>query len=174
MAVYIRVDPVLETRAIANFDAFLDAFPELATETVEDAWRKEIEPEFTSEVQWYPGPSQNSLNSGAPFVWSLDPAANARARRWWFANFPNGRERTGKLAESYQVAITQGDGIIAISVRNTAPYHQWVKGRRQIPGHLRTGWPLDKEIMDFWAEASREVIIDAVIGLVSGKAFVRR
>lgn len=172
--VYIRVDPVLDLTAIDLAVDFFDAFPELATETVADAWQREVEPDLRDDLTYYPGPALTGLNSDEPFRWSEDPEKDARARRYFFANNLQGQPRTNKLADSYQTSIVQGDGIIAISVRNTARYHKWVKGRRQIPGHARTGWIRDVETIDFWSEASREVIVDAVVGLVSGEAFVRR
>lgn len=167
----IRVDPLFDTSAIDNFEDFLEAWPELAADVVGDAFRREIEPHLLDELRAYPGPSLNSLNSSQPFVWSEDPEKNAAAARWWFANFPNGRPRTNALAEAYEVDMLIGDGLVALSVRNNKKYHKWVKGKRQIPGHARTGWQKDRPTIDFWAEAAKEVAFSAVIGLVQEAKF---
>ncbi len=167
----VRVDPLFDFTAIDSLTEFMAAFPELAVEVVEKAFKRDIEPDLLDELQYYPGPSLNSLNSSQPFVWSVDPEANARARRWWFANFPQGRPRTNALADAYEVDTLVGDGAIFMSVRNNKKYYKWVKGKRQIPGHARTGWVLDKPTLDFWAEATKEVVYDAVLGLVTEGKF---
>lgn len=167
----VRVDELFDYSAIDAFAEFVDAFPELAAEVVGDAFRREIEPGLLAELQTYPGPSLNSLNSSLPFKWSEDPEKNKAAARWWFANFPNGRERTNALAQAYEVDTLIGDGSVLMSMRNNKKYYKWVKGKRQIPGHERTGWDLDKPTLDFWAEATKEVVYDAVLDLVQEGKF---
>lgn len=167
----VRVDPLFDYSAIDAFTEFVEAFPELAAEVVGDAFQREIEPGLLEELRTYPGPSLNSLNSSLPFKWSEDPEKDARGRRWWFANFQEGRERTGALAAAYEVDTLIGDGTVFMSVRNNNKGYKWVKGKRQIPGHKRTGWQLDKPTIDFWAEATKEVIYDAVIDLVQEGKF---
>ena len=103
-----------------------------------------------------------------PFVWSLDPAANARARRWYFANkvpkgSPGGRyQRTGALVEGINVTtIKDGDGDL-ISIGTDFDRARYVVGEQQVPSHQRTPWfELDElaleesllltdEVIDLW------------------------
>jgi hypothetical protein len=65
---YVRVDVLVDVSQADNLALFLEAYPELVNETVQDAWYADIEPELMSDLQYYPGPSLNSLNSGTPFV----------------------------------------------------------------------------------------------------------
>lgn len=168
----IRVDPLFDVSAIENFADFLEAFPELATDVVEDAWQEHIEPGLLDELQRYPGPAKTGLNSSTPFRWSDDPEKDARARRYVFANNLQGRPRTGALAEAYEVDYLIGDGLVAMSVRNRKKYHRWVKSARyQIPGHANTGWDVDGPTIAFWAEAARDVTYAAVVGLVRDARF---
>lgn len=90
-----------------------------------------------------PGPSQHGGGRGA---WSTDPAADNRARRWWFANYPAGRPRTGGLMRAW-VFTVRGN---RLSLENTSPAGKYVlsmarqpraRGGRPNPGHIRTGWP---------------------------------
>lgn len=82
-------------------------------------------------------PPQSSL----PFIWSLDLAAQGRARRWYFANkVPKGSKggrykRTGKLAEAWELRtqIDQRGGVIVIE--NKAPGAAYVYGPKQVPSH---------------------------------------
>lgn len=87
-------------------------------------------------------PPPRSRRNG-PFVWSLDPEANARARRWFFANYPNGYERTGALAEAWDVLINIAREGLAVTITNEARAASYVYGDEegsQIPGHAETGW----------------------------------
>jgi hypothetical protein len=100
---------------------------------------------------------------GTAFVWSFDPAANARARRWFFANYPKGRARTGRLAASWRSGATYNskDGTFTVSVGNSAPYASYVVGSeasgfQQVPGHVTTGW------VNF-GDVGQNVVLDAQI-----------
>jgi hypothetical protein len=83
-----------------------------------------------------------------PFVWSNDPVKNARARRGFFARYPNGYQRTGQLAKAWQgdIVFDAPDGVITIGVDNPSAAASYVYGAEeynfeQVPGHATTGWP---------------------------------
>lgn len=95
-----------------------------------------------------------------PFVWSTNPEAQKRARRWYFANkVPRGSaggryQRTGALIEAYRVIadITNYDALITLI--NTSPGAEYVVGDRQVPSHRATGW---EQIDDVALDASVEL-----------------
>jgi hypothetical protein len=87
-----------------------------------------------------------------PFVWSLDPAANARARAYYFAVIVpknshrggGGRyPRTGELVKSVDIKAeflaAYAAAQVAIYTRN--PKIEFVFGNRQVPGHKAGGKP---------------------------------
>jgi hypothetical protein len=83
--------------------------------------------------------------SSPHFVWSTHAAANARARRWFFAHYPEGYTRTGKMAKSWQLDTLLQDGVIILQVAHPAKGSSYVYGSdtyEQIPGHRITGWPV--------------------------------
>jgi hypothetical protein len=81
-----------------------------------------------------------------PFIWSYDPAANARARRWYFANkVPKGSrggryQRTGALEAAWEVVFVEDDSGAAIVLQNDEDAARYVWGNRQVPSHYLTGW----------------------------------
>jgi hypothetical protein len=92
-----------------------------------------------------------------PFIWSFDAAAQARARRWWFAAIAGripgvkiqtsgGRyKRTGRGPKSIMVIFDRKDGIIAIEVPASG-FGLYTVGPKQVPSHARTPWPnIEKE-----------------------------
>jgi len=89
-----------------------------------------------------------------PFIWSYDAAAQARARRWYFANkVPKGSaggryQRTGKLESEWDISFIEGDNGAAMLLENDAPGAEFVWGRRQVPSHYRTGWKTIDEIVN--------------------------
>lgn len=95
------------------------------------------------------------------FVWSLDPAANARARRWFFANYPNGYTRTNKLAEAWSVDIYFFRGEIIIELLNDLRGASYVHGSDrygQVPGHVTTGWRHVDTIRGEYAELADNAV----------------
>lgn len=100
-----------------------------------------------------------------PFVWSNDPAANERARRWYFAAIKRGDIptdgtryiRSGKFGNSFDiVAMRDGDDVIA-TFGSSASAASYIVGNadgslQQIPGHRRTGWYEFDLLAEVWAE----------------------
>lgn len=89
-----------------------------------------------------------------PFIWSTNPAANARARRWYFANkVPKGStggryQRTNKLEQAWDITFVEDDDGAAIQVENTEPGAEFVWGKRQVPSHYLTGWEPLEDILN--------------------------
>jgi hypothetical protein len=90
-----------------------------------------------------PGPS---LHGGGERAWSTDPAANRRAQRWFFANYPNGFRRTGALNRAWRLTARG----LRLSLENASRAASYVfsfaknvraRGGRPNPGHIRTGHP---------------------------------
>lgn len=101
-----------------------------------------------------------------PFIWSLDPIANARARAYYFAvivpQHPSdtGRyERTGELLRGLQITAvkdSEGDLILVSTDYEGAPF---VIGEQQVPSHSETPWfRLDDLILDESELATNEAI----------------
>lgn len=100
-----------------------------------------------------------------PFVWSNNPEAQSRARRWYFANkVPRGSaggryQRTGALIEAYQVVADVTDRDALITLINTAPGADYVVGDRQVPSHRATDWErLDDVVLDASIELNDRLV----------------
>jgi hypothetical protein len=168
----IRTETLASTRNLDLLEDFIAAFPEVALDRAKTALNRDVTPQFINELAYYPGASKNALNSGQPFVWSLNKAANDRARRWYFANYPNGYTRTGAFGRGWSVVINEGVNNLTMTVRNPFKKAGYVvgsirTGEGQIPGHQNTGWVKVKGTIDFWQEAAQETVIEAVGELVS-------
>jgi hypothetical protein len=160
MPVSIRSDIIVEGNALPNYIAFVEAYPGLALETARDAFNREVKPPLLSELKHYPGAVVY------PFQFATE-----RSRKAFFATNGFGRglgaKRTGKLAEAWKVDISLSDNAVVMSARNTAPYQRYVTGKRQVPGHATTGWPLASETIAFWSKAAIEVVTRALDKLIN-------
>lgn len=119
---------------------------------------------FLAGAQGTPPPSVH------PFVWSRDPQANARARRWYFGAIARGEIptdgerylRSGKLGESFTITVVDNQGAIESVFGSSANSASYVVGNadgslQQIPGHDTTGWWQFQPLADAWVdEATRE------------------
>jgi hypothetical protein len=101
-----------------------------------------------------------------PFVWSNDAAANARARRWYFANkVPRGSrggryQRTGALLNAWDVQLDASDGDGLLLATNDADGFDFVIGNRQVPSHADTGWyNADDELLKA-SERATDILIE--------------
>lgn len=121
-----------------------------------------IKPELEAALKQTPRPSVH------PFVWSNDPAANARARRWYFWAIREGiiptdgrrYKRSGKLGTIWDIELLDNPPQILVKTNETDERgrfrYRWVVGtfdrrtgtRWQIPGHRRTGWYLVQNVTD--------------------------
>lgn len=89
-----------------------------------------------------------------PFVWSLDPTKQARARRWYFANkVPKGSQggryqRTGALERGWDTPVVTNANGGEIRLVNNTPGAIYVQGELQVPSHTATGWATDQDIVE--------------------------
>ena len=80
-----------------------------------------------------------------PFEFGTD-----RSRRWYFANNRGNLpyRRTGAILKAWVVEVTRQGQTNYIILTNTAPEAKYAYGmppmQRQIPGHRRTGWKVDR------------------------------
>jgi len=96
-----------------------------------------------------------------PFIWSLDPVKQKRARAYYFAVIvPNSKQskrgrfkgrykRTGKLERAWQVQFqpeTNGGSFVASNPSDAVDY---VYGDRQVPSHFLTGWEEMDRVFDY-------------------------
>ena len=108
-----------------------------------------------------------------PYVWSLDPDANARAMRYYFGvilkgkKTPGGRyQRTGKLLAGWDVKAAIKNDRALITMENPAAGADYVQGRFQIYGHIRTGWPNADEIALKYSEIATDEFTEMWFTLV--------
>jgi hypothetical protein len=83
-----------------------------------------------------------------PFVFSDDPAQNARIRAAYFATNGFGKgipyKRTGSLPTSWRVDVSTRLQQNFIVISNPKSYAKYVyPGAKQVPGHRNTGWGKD-------------------------------
>lgn len=104
-----------------------------------------------------------------PFIWSNNPASQARARAWWFAHLKRtgkkngGRyKRTHGLAQGWQVDANAFRDSIMLSVYNPATRAvKWTQSVFQVPSHKRSGWAQYEEILLRAEERAQDSIIEA-------------
>jgi hypothetical protein len=150
------------------FDDILAKLP-LTKQTAERAFRQVIaaaRPRIEGKMQ---APSNVP---DLPFVWSYDPAANARARRWYFANkVPKGSkggryQRTGALTDGLDVALfSETDGFSA-AITSAFDKFEYVIGDRQVPSHEQTPWFNLDAIVDEESILLADEVIDRWLELV--------
>jgi hypothetical protein len=103
-----------------------------------------------------------------PFVWSLDPVKNARARGWYFANkVPKGSrggryERTNTLVKAIDIKAEFLRGYLEaqLSIYVSNPSVEYVFGNRQVPSHKAGGKPNLDEMAVRYGEALTLGIIE--------------
>ncbi|NIN36641.1 MAG: hypothetical protein GTO60_16720 [Gammaproteobacteria bacterium] len=131
---------------------------------------------------------QQALSQQAPprtdvkFVWSLNRAANERARRWWFYAIREGLvstdgshyKRSGDMVRNWNITVSRQGNSITIDASNKSPGSEFVYGsetQNQIPGHATTGWPEVQELLLLaleFVEEQAAIIIDREINRILG------
>lgn len=97
-----------------------------------------------------------------PFIWSRDPVKQARARRWFYANYPNGYTRTRGMAKGWGLNVDLVGDDVLINLANDNEGASWVHGsedRGQVPGHITTGW----KHVDVFVAHTEEAVSSAII-----------
>lgn len=106
-----------------------------------------------------------------PFIWSLIPALQARARAWWFAYL----KRTGKLkagggkhkrthglVQGWQVDVNAFRASVSLSVYNPAVKAvKWTQSVFQVPSHKRSGWSQYEDVLLRAEEKAADNIVNA-------------
>lgn len=165
----IRSLTVATNRKLPGLSKALQQYPDLAMHRIDAAFRKEWSPQFLAAISEYAPPRNKSVK----FVWSHNPAANARARAYYFANFPRtGYKRTGALKRAWRVKTVLGRASIAVSVENNRKGAVFVvgdlkTGAGQIPGHKAGHWPLAKRTTDIYLSLARDVARTATRNLLA-------
>lgn len=103
-----------------------------------------------------------------PFVWSHDPAKQARARAWWFAHLKrtgskNGKyKRTHGLVKGWTVDVSTFRASVMLSVYNPAARAvKWTQSVFQVPSHKRSGWQQYEDVLLRAEEKAQDAIVDA-------------
>lgn len=108
------------------------------------------------------------------FIWSRNPAKQARARGWWFNAVRTGRvptaneryARSGLLGRSWKLESRIENYFAAITISNTRPGAAFVVGLWQVPSHEDSGYPrIDRLAVQSGERLTNEVI--ALWGVVS-------
>ncbi len=159
----IRAYVLYDARKLETLSAFLEAYPELALETVQDVFDQRIKPHLLSELRHTPGPAKH------PFAFATE-----KSRRWYFhavrsGLIPTDGERylrTGKTMQAWEVGVTISDDAVALSAKNPKRHIKWLTGNRQVPGHRVTGWPPHDETLIYWAGVAKEETGQALRSLI--------
>lgn len=146
----IRTSVLFNLRDFDDVSEMIAEFPDLYFSIVHGAYSEQIAPLMLAKLRQYPPPVKR------PFQF-----ATAKSRRYWFAvlakKYPNGYQRTGKLADAWKINLDLWDGDLVLSASNSRKYYKWVQGDRQVPGHANTGWQLAAPIFNFYRDEALEV-----------------
>jgi hypothetical protein len=141
----VRVD----TSGLQGYSALLRQADRMIAEVVERTVPRHHN-EYLQPIQTAdPGPSQHRGR------WSTNPAANARARRGYWARVRAGLIpadpvtgayiRTGNLARQWQLAAMRNKVVLfneSAAIKYVSTFGPFVpNGGQPNPGHLFTGWP---------------------------------
>jgi len=164
----IRQKAIATNSKLPALREFLAAYPELAVETVQNGLDQNVTPHFLNELQY------EAERVVYPFIWSLDPVKNAKARAWFFVHYPKGYKRTGALSRAWKVTIIANKQSLSMKVENRTKGARFVvgdlkTGEGQIPGHKASGWPLAKPTIDFWQVAAQEQAHESIRALWKGR-----
>lgn len=161
----VSADIFIDDDVLEEIGALVSRFPALA----EGAFKRQAQRFKARELPKLRNIGNYPPQPTLPFKWSFDPIANARARRWYFANkVPRGSaggryQRSGALGKNYDMEFDfdfEGDTIFYLT--NATPGAEYVVGERQVPSHERSGWEqlddaalrlsttINEEFIDVW------------------------
>lgn len=105
------------------------------------------------------------------FVWSLDPAANKRARGWWWANLKEGNiptdgkhyKRQGTPPYGVRVNLSQAQYSVTFQIVMTNRKMLMVFGAlngedTRLPSHKNTGWAFASPLVDKAVADARDAL----------------
>lgn len=163
-----RVSYHVEREVFSGVRTLRKTAPRRVHEYVNKTLKPDVEKRALSAMQKQP------RQSALPFVWSHNPAANARARRWYFANkVPKGRrgkrryQRTGQMVAGWKVLFDLRGG--TLSLRNSARGVEYVQGNRQVPSHKRTRWAVADVVVEKEARRAQDALIKFWQSMTAGK-----
>lgn len=103
-----------------------------------------------------------------PFIWSLIPALQAKARGWWFAHLKrtgskNGSyRRTGGLVKGWTVDVSAFRASVMLSVYNPAARAvKWAQSVFQVVSHKKSGWAQYEDVLLNAEKKAEDSIVDA-------------
>jgi len=137
---------------------------------VNDTLKPDVQARALTEMQKQP------RQSPLPFVWSYNPAANARARRWYFANkVPKGAARkkrgryvrTGQLVRGWKVLFDLRSATLKLT--NEARGVEYVQGNRQVPSHKKTRWANADTVAEKEAARAQNQLIEFWYAMTIGE-----
>lgn len=109
-----------------------------------------------------------------PFIWSNNPAAQARARAWWFAHLKRSGQKGGRykrthgLVQGWQVDASTFRNSVLLSVYNPAVKAvKWTQSVFQVPSHRRSGWSQYEDVLLRAEEKAADTIVDAWFEVLS-------
>lgn len=126
----ITIAPALSV--LYDVNKTIEKAPGLMTVAADRRLRK-VRPQIKADAKL------NASQPGLPMIWSFNPAAQARARRWYFANIvPKGSKggryrRTGKTDAATIVTGNFSKNGGTITLENNAKGSEYVFGARQVP-----------------------------------------
>lgn len=113
------------------------------------------------------------------FIWSNDPASDARARAWWFANLNAGRiptdgghyARQGRPPYGALVDVSRdGNNVLVLEIRQDWDKAGYVFGNlnaqnwdTRVVEHKKTGWNAAKPLVDELVKKVQIMLIDDII-----------
>lgn len=158
----IRRETIYNLKALNTAYAVAQQFPVHAATFGEQLFRK-YDPQMLAELRYRPAQSKNGLNSGRPFEWSLDRRANARARRYFFAMYPNGYKRTGKWERGWVIRFDRSGNTFGFTVFGNGREKEFTSGfmnrtapNRPIIGHKRSGYVAVQSTLNYWQKAYQD------------------
>jgi hypothetical protein len=161
----IRVDSAADLRSLDNLLGFAHQFPQRVAKASERAFAlPQGKPALIGQLGVEPGDHAAEPWGG----WSTNKDKNENARRMYMYLIRSGRIRTdGKhyirthgLSKGYDGQVLVRANEVFVSITNKAnKAHLYTKGRRQIPGHVKTGWQKDAPVVTRWLAEWRPYLI---------------
>lgn len=135
----------IDTAWLDQIRAAAEALPEVMARYARRDLRPFVSQAVDRTLRREPGPVVY------PFQFHEDPQVDAKMRRAYFATDGFGHgipyRRTRRYVHSWHVRADYTDTLSGITLTSDSPVSEFVGGRRQLPGHRRTGWPNAIEVI---------------------------
>ena len=155
----IRTELLADFSTLDNLSRFAGYFATQVAAPAKAAFNTQVAPGLLADLRFEPPPAIH------PFVF-----ATPKSRRWYFWALSEGKistdgsryKRTHMLSQAWKVGLTVGDNAIAMFAANPRKETKFVTGKRQVPGHRNSGWPLHDTTIKKWQPIARDVVTKAV------------